>query len=127
MATDPALYAEIVHSVAEADTAIALGSGDVAVLATPRLLAWCEEATVNAVQSALDGAQTTVGVHVELDHLAATPVGGTVTITAEVTEVEGSRYTFTVNAYDERAQVGAGTVVRMRVDRERFLARLSRG
>ena len=120
------LRAELVHDVTDADTAIALGSGDVAVLATPRLVAWCEEATVLAIASALDETQTTVGVRVELDHLAATPVGGTVRIMAEVVETEGSRYTFSVEASDEHAIVGNGRVVRVRVDRAKFLARLRR-
>ena len=127
MTTEPVLRAELAHVVTEADTAIALGSGDVPVLATPRLLAWCEEATVQAIAPALELTQTTVGVRVELDHLAATPVGGTVRINAEVVASEGSRYTFAVHAEDDHAPVATGTVVRARVDRERFLARLPKG
>ena len=57
---------------------MALGSGDVPVLATPRVVALVEEATVAAIAAALAPGQTTVGTRVELDHLAATPVGRTV-------------------------------------------------
>lgn len=104
------------------DTAIKVGSGDVPVLATPRLLALAEAATVRAVRGHLEPGQTTVGVHAELDHLAASPVGTHVEITAELTRVDGRRLFFAFTARDADRLVGKGVVERVVVDRERFLA-----
>ena len=117
--------AEITVMVGEQDTAIALGSGDVPVLATPRLLALAEAATVQAVDGALAPGQTSVGTSVRLQHTAASPVGMRVTVVAELTAVDGRRLTFRVEAIDAAGTVaGLGTVERVVVDRDRFLARL---
>ena len=117
--------AEITVVVGEADTATALGSGDVPVLATPRLLALAEAATVRAVAGALAAGQTSVGTSVRLEHTAASPVGMRVTVVAELTAVDGRRLTFRVEAIDAAGTVaGLGTVERVVVDRDRFLARL---
>ena len=111
--------------VGAADTAAALGSGDVPVLGPPRLLALAEAATVKAVASALAPGQTSVGTSIRLEHTAASPVGMTVTITAELTVVDGRRLTFRVEAADAKGTVaGLGTVERVVVDRDKFLARL---
>ncbi len=112
------------YTVTDDDTATALGSGDVPVLATPRLLAWCEAATVVALASGLEDGTTSVGVRVELDHLAATPVGATVRVRAEVSEVDGRRVTFAVTAEDEAGEAATASVVRVVVDRQRFIDRL---
>ena len=115
--------ASVVHDVTAADTAAALGSGDLDVLATPRLLAWCEEATCAALD--LPAQRTSVGTRVELEHLAASPVGATVTATAEVVHEDGRLVRFRVSAVDDRGTlVGTGEVRRVVVDRERFLSRL---
>ncbi len=106
------------------DTAIALGSGDVPVLATPRLLAWLEAATVAAVASDLSAGETTVGVGIELEHRRASGVGARVTVRATVSTVEGRTIRFDVVAQDERGPIGSGRVVRAVVDRDRFLGRL---
>jgi len=111
-------------TVTDDDTATALGSGDVPVLATPRLLAWCEAATVIALAPELEQGATSVGVRVELDHLAATPVGSSVRVRAEVSEVDGRRVTFTVQADDDAGTAATATVVRVVVDRQRFIDRL---
>jgi fluoroacetyl-CoA thioesterase len=117
--------AEITVVVGVADTAAALGSGDVPVLGTPRLLALAEAATVRAVAGALAPGQTSVGTSIRLEHTAASPVGTRVTVTAELTVVDGRRLTFRVEAVDGRGTVlGLGTVERVLVDREKFLARL---
>jgi fluoroacetyl-CoA thioesterase len=118
------LAAETTFCVTAADTAAALGSGDVDALATPRLIAWCEHATMLAIEGHVPIDSTSVGVRIELDHVAATGVGGTVTIRAELSVVEGRLLTFSVQAHDERAWVGSGTVVRSIVNRDRFVARL---
>ncbi len=118
------MSAEQDHTVGDDDTAIALGSGDVAVLATPRLLAWCEAATVRAVAAELDEGTTTVGMRVQIDHLAPTAIGRVVTTSAELDKVEGRRLIFIVTAHAGGELVADGRVTRVVVDRDRFLARL---
>jgi predicted thioesterase len=108
--------------VTEADTAQALGSGDVPVLATPRVLALAEAATVAAVAGTLPVGATSVGTRVELEHLAATPVGGTVVAEAVLSTVDGRRLEFAVTVRDGDLVVARGRVHRVVVDRERFLA-----
>lgn len=113
----------IIHTVGPEHTARAVGSGDLDVLGTPVLLAWCEEATCAALP--LDEAQTSVGTRVDLEHLAASPVGATITTTADVIARDGRLVTFRVAAVDGTGTlVGAGEVRRVVVDRERFLDRL---
>jgi predicted thioesterase len=115
------------HTVTDDDTAIACGSGDVAVLATPRVLAWCEEATVVCIADELQPGQTTVGMRVRLDHLRPTPVGGTVTVKAVVALVEGRRLTFDVTAADDRGEIASGQIVRVQVDHGRFMEKATDG
>ena len=112
--------ATVVLSVAEADLATAFGSGDVAVLATPRVVALVEEATVRATNGSAGDPQTSVGTRVELDHLAATPIGRTVEATARLTEVDGRRLAFEVEVTDGATVVARGRVDRVVVDRQRF-------
>jgi fluoroacetyl-CoA thioesterase len=125
------LRATITASVTEADTAQALGSGDVPVLGTPRLLALAEAACVAALAPNLDEGQTSVGVAVSLEHKRASPVNASIEVEAELTRIDGRRLWFNFIAYapDEGDDVviGAGTVERMLVDTERFLAGLQRG
>jgi fluoroacetyl-CoA thioesterase len=114
-------------TVTEDDTAIALGSGSLPVLATPRLLAWCEAATCAGIEPALGEGETSVGTRVQLEHLAASPVGAEVEVTAESAYVDGRLHRFTVAARhraDGRV-VGAGEVTRVVVEAERFMARIS--
>ncbi|WP_435771242.1 thioesterase family protein [Nocardioides sp. SYSU DS0651] len=122
--------ATLTFTVDEADTAAALGSGSLAVLGTPRLLAWCEAATCAALEPELAEGQTSVGTRVELEHLAPTPVAGSVEVTARVVHADGRLRRFAVSARDVGADgtagrlVGSGEVTRVVVDAERFLARL---
>jgi fluoroacetyl-CoA thioesterase len=108
--------------VGDQDTAVALGSGEVAVLATPRLISLCEEATVHAVAGVLGEGRTSVGVRVQFDHLAPVRVGSEVTAEAVLEKVEGRRLVFTVTATDASGLVGAGRVTRVVVEIEGFLA-----
>lgn len=117
----PGLAAKVVLLVADGDTAVAARSGDVAVLATPRIIALVEEAAVAAVDGQLAGGETTVSMRVQLDHLAPAPVGDTVTAGAKLDKVQGRRLTFSVSVTDERGLVAAGKVTRVVVDRHRFL------
>ncbi|MFI5954757.1 thioesterase family protein [Cryptosporangium sp. NPDC051539] len=110
--------------VTDADTATALGSGDVPVLATPRVLALAEAATVDAIREALPPELTTVGVRVELAHRLPTPVGAVATATAVLEKVDGRALRFSVTVRDGEQLVADGIVERAAVDRERFLARL---
>ena len=103
------------------DTAAAMGSGDVPALATPRLLALAEAATV----ADLDERETSVGTSVKLEHLQATGIGGRATAHAQLVQVDGRTLRFTVRVEDGGgAVVGKGEVSRMVVDRERFVSRL---
>ncbi len=111
--------------VEEADTAVALGSGSLAVLATPRLLAWCEAATCAALEGVLGEGRTSVGTRVTLEHVAPSPVGAQVTVSASVVHVDGKLVRFTVAARQGAKLVGSGEVTRVVVDAERFLARVT--
>lgn len=113
-------------SVTDEDTARALGSGSLAVLGTPRLLAWCEAATCAAIAPALAGRETSVGTRVDLEHLGASPVGQVVEVTASTAYVDGRLHRFTVAArhLPGGKVVGAGEITRVVVDAERFLERL---
>jgi fluoroacetyl-CoA thioesterase len=107
--------------VTEGDTAATLRSGDVPVLATPRLVGLCEEACVQALRGELPPGLTTVGMRVQFDHLAPTGVGRSVTAEATLEKIEGRRLTFTVAASDVGGLVGAGRLTRVVVEVEPFL------
>lgn len=125
MAIEVGLRAAVVHVVTDDDTAAAVGSGDVPVLATPRLLALAEAACIAALgDAALAPTTTTVGTRVELEHLLASPVGETVRVVALLDHVDGRLLRFEVVATDDGDRlVGRAVVTRVLVDRERFLAR----
>ncbi|KRC56879.1 MULTISPECIES: thioesterase family protein [unclassified Nocardioides] len=122
--------ATVRFTVTDDDTAAALGSGSLPVLGTPRLLAWCEAATCAAVAPELGDGETSVGTRIDLEHLAATAVGGTVEVTARQVYADGRLRRYAVSARavgpDDRAGklVGSGEVTRVVVDAERFLSRL---
>ena len=125
MTVQAGAQALVQHRVGDDDTARALGSGDLDVLATPRLLAWCEQATIESLAGRLDDATSTVGTRVELAHLRASPVGAAVTVRADLVHVDGRLLRFDVVAEDaEGVLLGHGQVTRVVVDRARFLARL---
>ncbi len=105
-------------------TAAALGSGNVSVFSTPALVALMEGSAVAALEGHLADGQTSVGTRLDVRHLAATPVGMTVRAVATLTEVDGRRLVFVVEAHDDAEQVGAGTHERFVVDRARFEARV---
>ena len=108
-------------TVTDADTAIAWRSGSVPVLATPRVIALCEEASVAALVGAVRDGETSVGMRVQLDHVQPTAIGARVAAQATLEKVEGRRLTFTVNAHDERGLIAAGRVTRVLVETARFL------
>ncbi|TCI97538.1 thioesterase [Aeromicrobium sp. IC_218] len=117
--------ATLTHTVTEAHTAQAVGSGDVPVLGTPVLLAWLEATTVAALETELTPGTTSVGTRVEVEHSSASAVGATVTTTADVLRRDGRLVIFTVAAHEGARLVASGEVRRVVVDRERFLARVT--
>jgi len=123
MPVQPGLSATVELVVGEADTALALRTGEVPVLATPRLLALCEEAALHAVAPELEEGQTTVGMKVQLDHLAPSAVGHRVVAEAAVEKINGRRVIFTVSVNDDRGLVAVGRVTRVVVDAEHFTAK----
>ncbi|HEX2356561.1 MAG TPA: hotdog domain-containing protein [Micromonosporaceae bacterium] len=117
----PGLSARVELTVVDSDTAQAMGSGDVPVLGTPRVLALAEAATVAATATRLTPGTTTVGTRVELDHQAPTPVGRTVAAHAQLAKVDGRRLLFEVTVSDGTRVVAEGRVERVLVDRHRFV------
>ena len=107
--------------VTDADTAIALGTGEVPVLATPRLLQLCEQASLSALGPNLNAGQTTVGFRVEFTHLAPVSVGSKVLATATLERCEGRRLVFNVSVTDACGLVAAGKVTRVLVDAAHFM------
>jgi fluoroacetyl-CoA thioesterase len=122
------LTATLTFTVTDDDTAASVGSGSLPVLGTPRLLAWMEAATCAALEPTLPEGSTSVGTRVSLEHLAASPVGQEVEVTAATAYVDGRLHRFTVSARHLGGNgkvIGSGEVTRVAVDAERFLGRLS--
>ena len=109
--------------VTEDDTAIALGSGSVPVLATPRIVALVEQASCAAYEADLKPGQTTVGTEVQLKHVAAVAVGREVRAEATLDRVEGRRLIFNVTVSDDNGLVAAGKITRVVVDEKSFLTK----
>ena len=124
----PGIVGELSQTVTNKLTAAAYGSGLVPAFATPAMVGLMEGASVEAIKSALAPGQTSVGIEVNIKHLAATPVGMQVRARSEVTAVEGRRVIFKVEAWDDQEKIGEGTHQRMIVDdakfRERFAQKL---
>ena len=116
----PGLQANTEILVGTRDTAHHVGSGKIKVLATPVMIMLLEEAALNAVEEFLTPGFQTVGTHLDISHIAATPVGMRVTAFAEVTRVDGRKLSFNVWAEDEVERIGEGTHERIIVEVERF-------
>ena len=101
-----------------------LGLEGARVLATPWMIGWMERTCRDAVFPLLEAGHDTVGTHVNVYHLAATPMGMTVTFKAEVIRVEGRRVNFKVEAWDEKEKCGEGTHERAIVNIARFAAKM---
>ena len=110
-------------TVDESNTAIALGSGTVSVLATPALVALLENAAQNSVAPFLEAGSTTVGTMVNIKHLAATPVGLNVTATSRLTELDGRRLLFELEARDDVEVVATGVHERFIIKVDSFMKR----
>ena len=113
-----------VMRVTEGNTAEFIGSGDMAVLATPAMVALMENAAMLAVALHLEEGETTVGAMISTSHLKPSKIGNTISAIAELTEVEGRKLTFKIEAYDADQLIGSGEHIRYVVNREKFLAKL---
>lgn len=109
--------------VTEEMTAQALGSGELSVLATPKMIALMENTAYKSVAPYLEAGQGTVGTLMHVAHTAATPVGGTVTVETELVEIDRKRLVFHVTASDNAGPIGEGTHERFIITNDRFLAK----
>ncbi|MFA6808519.1 MAG: thioesterase family protein [Eubacteriales bacterium] len=107
--------------VNDTNTAKTVGSGSLDVLATPIMVAMMEEAAVKALVLPED--QTSVGIYLDVKHLAATPLGMKVWAEAEVIEIDGRKLTYKVRAFDEKEKIGEGRHERFIVNSEKFMFR----
>lgn len=110
--------------VSTTNTANTLGSGDMEVFATPAMIALMENAAMMAVAPYLDEGASTVGIEMATSHIKASPIGATITASAELISVEGRKLSFRVKAWDEQSVIGEGNHTRFVVDRERFLSKV---
>ena len=108
-------------TVGEGDTALALGSGTLRVLATPRMAALMEEAAWRSVAPYLEEGESSVGTALHLKHVSATPVGMKLRVESELTGVDGRRLTFAVKAFDEAGPIGEATHERVVIKEARFM------
>lgn len=106
------------------NTAIALGSGDMEVFATPAMVALMENAAMLAVAPHLDEGASTVGVEIATSHIKASPLGASIWASAELVAIDGRKLSFEVKAWDSQGTIGEGKHTRFVVDKERFLSKI---
>ncbi len=114
---------DLVKEVLPENTAAFVKSGSLEVLSTPSLTAFMEEACVKCIEGQLAEGQTTVGVRTDVQHIAATPVGMNVKLSAELYDLDEKRLKFTVNAYDDKELIAHAQHIRCVVNVEKFMAR----
>jgi fluoroacetyl-CoA thioesterase len=120
----PGILGEYEHTVTDADTASHWGSGGLAVFSTPALVGVMESAAVIALRGYLPPSQTTVGGHIDVHHLAATPVGAIVRARAELITIEGRKLVFKIQAWDEMELIGEADHDRFVIDEAKFMAKV---
>jgi predicted thioesterase len=125
MPLQPGVIGEVQHRVTPDTFASRWGNPGIEVLATPVVVGWLEDAAIRAVQPYLEPGQGSVGTMVSMKHLAATPAGMTVRATATVTEVDGRRIRFAVEAHDEKEKIAEGEHERFIVNMAKFLDRVA--
>jgi predicted thioesterase len=118
------MKAEIEQEVMQEHTAMAFGSGGVKVLATPMMIGLMEKAALTSVDDNLGEGFSTVGTIVNVSHMAATPVGMKVRAVAKLTNIEGRKLTFDIEAFDEKEKIGEGTHERYIIELAKFLRRV---
>jgi predicted thioesterase len=121
----PGLFAELEHTVTDTDTASHWRSGGLPVFSTPALVGLMEGAAVVALAGHLPTGQTTVGGHIDVRHMAATPVGMQVRARAELTAIEGRKLVFKVQAWDEVEMIGEANHDRFMIDEMKFMAKVA--
>lgn len=117
------MKAEVEQIVMQEHTAMAFSSGGAKVLATPMMIGLMEKAALSAVDPHLGEGFATVGTNVNVSHMAATPVGMKVRSVAVLTNIEGRKLTFDIEAYDEMEKIGEGTHERYIIELAKFLKR----
>ncbi len=117
------LKGTVKETVNENNTAAKVGSGSLQVFATPMMIALMEKASCVALDGNLEEGNTTVGTMVNIEHVAATPLGMEITVNATVTAVEGRKISFLVEAFDEAGLIGKGTHDRFVVGAEKFMTK----
>ena len=126
---EPGAQARELRVVAESDTAQALGTGEVPVVASSRLFAWCEAASLAVLEPVVPPGSTSVAMRVQMDHIRAASVGCSITAIATLERIEGRRYVFVVSALgqaaegDDPVEIANGRIVRVVVDKADFLAK----
>jgi len=116
---------EEIFIVQDEHSAAHVGSGSARVLATPWLIAFMERTARDLLADVLPEGYSSVGVHVDVRHLAPSPVGSQVRSRVEVTAIQGLRIDFTVRAWDEQEMIGEGTHQRVVIEEARFLRRVA--
>jgi fluoroacetyl-CoA thioesterase len=120
----PGMIREDSFTIAMENSAIHLGSGSTRVLATPWMIAFMERVSHRLLTCCLPEGFSSVGSHLDVRHLAPTPVGATIRVKAEVLSVEGKRIFFLIQAWDELEKIGEGRHERVVIDEQRFLKRV---
>lgn len=110
-------------TVSEKNTAATMGSGSITVFATPAMIALMENAALSSVQDYLPEGSTTVGIKISSSHIAATPLGMEVTAKSELTEIDGKRLVFKVEAFDSVEKIGEGIHERFIINIDKFMAK----
>ena len=114
---------ELSETVTEKNVAVAVGSGGLPVYATPAMIALMERTAFTLLQEHLGEGQSSVGTAINIRHLSATPVGMTVRAVAELVEIDRKRFSFKVEAFDEKGKIGEGTHERFVIKSDDFLAK----
>ena len=119
----PGLSGTAEELVTERNTAAAMGSGSLPVYATPAMTCLMEQAAAELAEANLPEGWTSVGISLQIQHKAATPVGCRIRATAKITAVEGRKLIYEVQAFDNKEEIGSGTHERFLVQKEKFLAK----
>lgn len=117
-------YSQVI-TVREQDSAIAMGSGTLMVFATPAMIAYMENTALKMVESDLPAGSATVGIEMNAKHTKASAIGAKITISAKITEIDGRRIVYAIEAKDEKGDlIGSADHQRFIVDAERFMSKL---
>ena len=122
----PGMTREDSFPVTMENSAIHLGSGSSRVLATPWMIAFMERVSHRLLTCCLPEGYSSVGTHLDVRHLAPTPVGATIRVKAELLSIDGNRIQFKIEAWDDQEKIGEGTHERVVIDEARFLRRVEK-